>query len=540
MTDRLAAIRKLLSHPRPDRRRAAAIVLAEVGASDGRTVAALRTTLGDQEPDVRLSAVEALGQLGASDAVDDLIGLLTDRDEATRSAAEAALLKLGDHALPSLQRLLAGTSAARRSAAAMLSRLESSAGLGMLVESVDGSDPAVVDRARRALREKGSALDLAELRELRRGLEQRLTDARRGGEDAAAVAFLQLLADLPDETVVTRIVKETGADVPAPVRRAALSALATVLPLARGRRREAAIEQLLDCLGEGDEDGVVRPALRALQDVALPKAFAAKAEALLEAPSAAARAFALRQLGRHGARESISALVAELVAGPATVREAAREALSELPEAAPALAAALREAEDPERLAELGELLRSHRKALPAAEIDALCAWVLDAAEARQDEARPLVEATANALAEVFMEALRDRVAQRRKRKRLAEAVGLLNAAASVLGEEDRYLLGVLSLEQNAKGAQRPLRATDRVCQHFGFLLAAGFPVEARLLEEPTVDAGDLYQLGFAFSESRDRDARDFGHDLLEVVADRSPESKLGLAARNKLRLLGR
>ena len=240
MADRLGAIRKLLTHERPDRRVAAATVLLELGADDDKTVGALAGALADEHPDVRRIAVEALGQLEAVEVVDRMAALLADPNAETRVAAEAAVLRLGDEAVPALSRLLDGPAPARRAGAGLLSRLQSTAGLGSLVESVDGSDGAVADRARKALHDRARGLPLTELRALRKRLEQRLGAARHDGEDGLAAALLPLLGEMPDATVVTRILAETGAEVPPAVRKAGLAAITAPLALSRGRRRDAA------------------------------------------------------------------------------------------------------------------------------------------------------------------------------------------------------------------------------------------------------------------------------------------------------------
>lgn len=542
MTDRLGAIRKLLSHERQDRRRAAAIVLAELGVDDSKSIKALVAALADPEPEVRMAAVEALGQLGAEAALDRMVELLSDPDPRVQALAEAALLAFGDRAAEPLQRLLEGPASSRRAAAALLARLQSAAGLDMLVDAVDGTDLNVLERARKALREQGSELQVPEVRELRRRLDQRLTEARRSRDDVGAAAFLLLLGDLKDDTVVTRLIKETASDAPVPVRKAALTALASALPGTRGRRRDVALEALLACLGEDDEDNLTRPALRAIGESEIPDALGDRLAPLVDAPSAAVRAFALSHLGRVATPESIDTLVSRLLTGAPPVREAAREALSRLPDAAPRVAAALLETDDAERLRTVGEILRALRPSLAPADASATCEAALHKAEAAGAEARSLVETLCAALPETFLEALRERVKRKRKRKKFAEAVALLGLAerCAAFGDEERYLLALLGLLDNAERPARPLRPNDRVCQPFSALLRGGFPVEARLAAERLVETSDLYQIGFAFSESRDEDERDFGHELLELIVEREPESKLGKAASNKLKLGGR
>ncbi len=541
MADRLVAIRKLLTHERQDRRCAAAIVLAELRVNDARSIKALIQALDDEDPLVRGYVLDALGQARAVEAVKRFIEMMDDPDLHVRKSAESALTQLGEDAAPALQELLEGPAGMRRKAATLLSRLQSSSGIESLIDTVDGVDATVLDRARQALRGRASDLEPQEVRDLRKRIEQRLNDARRNADNGLAAALLQLLADLPDETVVTRIMQEIGAGTPPEIRRVALGTMMKALPQARGRRREAAIEKLLQCLDEEDEEGVIRPALHALKDVEVPDRLTSRLQSLLDAPTVVARAYVLSQLGKLGVVESVDTLVEKLVKGSAPVRAAARDALAEIPASASALARALVEVSDSARQREIGELLRSHRESLKKSEAKGVCAEVVDRILAGDKDLRPLIETISRALPQVFMDEVRERIVKLREQGEMDKAYNLASATrqSSAFGEEERYLLAVLGLLRHPDSG-RPPRAADRVCVPIAELLGSGFPVESRLLEEEGVEIKDLYNLGFAFSESRDEDERDFGQDLLEEVAMRDPEGKYGSRAQNKLKLTSR
>jgi HEAT repeat protein len=541
MADRLVAIRNLLTHERQDRRAAAAIVLAELRVDDARTVEALLQSLGDEEPLVRGYALEALDQVRAPQAVDRYVELMDDPDPQVRRVAEAAVMHLGEDAVPALQALMDGPVATRRKAASMLARLQSAAGIESLIDAVDGVDATILDRARTTLRGRTGELGAQDVRSLRKRIEQRLNDARRTTDHALSASLLQLLGDLADETVVTRIVQEIGPETPAAVRRVALGALGATLLQSRGRRREAAMEKLLDCLGEEDDDGVIRPALLALRDVEVPARLAPRLRELLDAPSPLARAYVLTQLGKVGSTDAAGTLVQQLVQGSPPIRVAAHDALAGMPEAAPALGRALLDTSDPTRLREIGELLRGHGDTLSEPEARKLCVEAIARSLDTSTDVRVLIECMARAVPGAFMAEVRERVAGLTSAGRLDDALGLLSLAeeSPAFGEEERYRLAVLGLRL-LPDAGRPLRVSDRACAQFSELLRTGFPVESRLRQEQELQLGKLFQLGFAYSESRDEEERDFGHDLLEEVASRDPDGKLGARAQNKLKLTRR
>jgi HEAT repeat protein len=541
MADRLAAIRKLLSHERQDRRCAAAIVLAELHINDQRSIAALTQALSDEDPLVRLYSLEALGQAHTVTAIDKIVDMMDDPDPQVRKAAESALIQLGEDAVPALQELLGGSAAVRRKAASLLSRLQSASGIESLIDTVDGVDTTVLERTRQAVRSRAAELALQEQRALRKRIEQRLNDARRTNDHGLAAALLQLLGDMADDTAVTRIMQELGPDTPLVVRRVAIGAMLIALPLSSGRRREAAIERLLDCLSEEDEEGVIRPSLMVLKDVEIPERLLPKLEGLVEAPSAAARAYVLTRLGRLGSPDSVDTLVDQLAKGAAPVRAAAREALAKIPAAAVPLARLLPQVTDALRQREIGDLLRQHKEALPEEEARRLCDVVFDQIEEGTPGARALIDTISRALPEPLMSEARRRAIQLREEGSLDRAYHLLAAIkeCSAFGKEELYLMALLGL-MSAPRSKRPPKVNDRVCTPFATLLREGFPLDTRLHDERSVSSDDLFYIGFAFIESRDEDERDFGRDLLEEVVARDPKDKMGIRASNKLKLARR
>lgn len=540
MTDRLVAIRKLLTHERQDRRVAAAIVINELGVSDNRSINSLLQACDDEDQLVRRAVVEALGATGAQKAIPKLIEALSDTDPVVQQRAEIALLNIGDEAIPELEKALQGPAARRRRAAAVLGQMQTSAGVDSLIDSVDGSDGAVLDRTRQALRARVQEISQAELRTLRKRLESRLNEARHGRENNLAAATLLLMGDLPDETVVTRIAQELGAEVPAPVRRAALTAMMNALPLSRARRREAGIEKLLGCLSEDDDEAVLRPALRALKDIDIPSRFADKLQELVDTPVAEVRAFALSALGRLGSVDSVAILVNQLAIGPAPVRVAAREALITNPDAATPLARALLELTDTSRLHELGEVLATHRDALPPAEAEKLCQVTIERITEDEEGVADLVETVSRVLPDLFIKQVLRRVQKLRDAGDVAAAHELLGQVdgCTGFGEDERYLFALLGILRNAD-SKRPPRVGDRVCAPLSELLRRDYPLESKLRQESELTSRDLFNLGFAFSESNDEDERDFGHELLEEVVEREPEGKIGARAKNRLRIAG-
>src|SRR5262249_16799310 len=135
----------------PEVRRAAALVIGEVGTRGAELTSALGDALDDPEPSVRLAALEAAGKLRMEQALPRLLTRITEggpESEAAPLAAPrmgakgtAALKDLMHHVAPGLRRRIASAMASAGTVSA-----ESAA-----VDALLDSDPGVVDAAARSL-----------------------------------------------------------------------------------------------------------------------------------------------------------------------------------------------------------------------------------------------------------------------------------------------------------------------------------------------------------------------------------------------------
>jgi hypothetical protein len=69
-------------------------------------------------------------------------------------------------------------------------------------------------------------------------------------------------------------------------------------------------------------------------------------------------------------------------------------------------------------------------------------------------------------------------------------------------------------------------------------LAASAFPLGDRLRRERALDAEDLHGIAFALAEGRSEE-RSVARELLEFLANKHGRTKVGKAAKNKLKLLG-
>jgi hypothetical protein len=140
-----------------------------------------------------------------------------------------------------------------------------------------------------------------------------------------------------------------------------------------------------------------------------------------------------------------------------------------------------------------------------------------------------------------YADTLTERALKHKKAKRYGQAFALLTQLdqAGLLADDARYAALVCGLQATTSKTElaRVARTTSPVLKHAVALLDAGFGLARRLTREPGLLPEDLFFVGFNFCESTNEDERDFGATLLAHLADKSPRSKLGRSAKNKLRL---
>jgi HEAT repeat protein len=543
MPDAVSRIRGMLSDPRAERRYAAAIVLAELKAKDPSTIKALMDALGGEDRRLCRYAVEALAEARAVKAVGAVTPLLVDPDPEIRQAAEAFLLATGDPATPVLQRALKdGGPEMRRAASSILAKLGGESGVDAMLSSIDGSDPALLDRTRAALARAVPSLEGRQAAAFAAKLQTRCKELIKKGDGEGAGTALRVLGEIKQFDSLGFLQSFTGTKYPGPVRRGALSGLARPMAESKpSKKRDTLIEELLEVLSEDSYEDVVRPALTALHSAPVPVALVGKLVKLLEAPQPAARQLAIRKLGEIGTPAATRALVRVLATGDQVSKGAAREAIGRLPQASPLLLDALLEAGSADEARMIAGALRPRAGELSAADRKRLAEGALDALVEGWPRAEALSELARHACGDVLCASALEHARKLRKKGDKKGSLAIMRAVAGLPGFDDaaRFELAVMGLAGASGPMVRVARSTDPVLGPFVRLLESGFPLPAKLAKEKSIGDEQLFFLGFAFAESHDDSERELGCEVLGIVADRSPRSKLGKSAKNKIRLMG-
>jgi HEAT repeat protein len=531
-------VRLLTDHADPFVRTAAARLLAELSLKDKDVAAGLQQAVDDGEQTVRLEAIRALGKLGIEASLGRLIEFVKQGGAESEAAADAAaqlgaravksLQELMHHVAPGLRRRIAGALAASGGAAA-----HSAAVLALL-----DSDPGVVDAAARSLLSKIPNFQSAEKRTV---CEQVLDALKpRKGETLPAVseaALLRVLAGLNDPRSEKMFWVRLEAGYPEAVRAAALHALGSH-PLTVKKEQ---LHLLLACAAD-PSFRIAAPALLLLKPIEPTQQSLSSWITLFETADPSARRFALEKLGHNQAPEVISALRRQLHHPDRQLREMTLHALAGTTTGKTALVQELLDAASLDGSWDLARAISPFLRDADAATRKRLWAEASERLESGDRRADPLIFVLRETDAKMLRDDLETKALGHRKKKDYARAIVFLKLLTRdpACGEAIRFEMAGTALKLSERNLAADHRVSDPCLQQFARLAHNHEqpPIE-RLRAAKWLTPEEYFYLGFHFSESSDRQERELGSALLELVQERSPKTKLARDAKTKQRAAG-
>jgi hypothetical protein len=525
--------KKLLRLLEPDQpaelRRAAAAVLAEIGPRDVEVTRAVCDGLADADAGVRSRLLVAAGQLRVEPALPQLLQKIEEGGEESELAALAAA-RLGARGIKALQDLMhkVAPGLRRRIAGALAAAGTGSAGVDALLDT----DPGVVDAAARSLSGEVPTMSGAD----RKALADHLLGLLKGTKKTplpppSESAVVRLLASLGDERAEDWFWDRIQPGFPAPVRAAALQGLSKSVPV------KDRLKRLLVCAADADFR-IAAPALMILRGVAVNDRHLSDWLTLFDAGDVAGRRLALEKLGERDSDEVAAALLRQLRHPDRDLRNDALARLARLASGRTALAEALLAAESPDAawtLARAQEpFVGGYDTRLRERLFERACEY-LEAGERRADALLHLLRAADGP-------GLRDRLEERglalRKKKQYDKALAYLRLLTRdpACGAAVRLEAAACALKLSAHDVSAEARTADPSLQQFARLIdnhvaeTLDFVNKAKWLEPE-----DFFYLGFHFAE-KERAEKKFGGEMLRLVAQRSPRSKLAKDAKTKLR----
>jgi HEAT repeat protein len=554
----LDKIAHLLSSDAVDKRIAAAIVLGELRARGPQVVDALAATLDSGIALLQSRALEALARAGAKRALPKILPLLGEREEEVRTAAVAAVVSVGDDALPLVKaRLAEATGEERRSLDRVLAALGGKDAFHALLEGLSANSAEAAKAAAIAVRQRVKEADARQRRAYLSETERFLQKAQKGGtgKDAAAGAIaagVKILGYLEDDKAIPTLLAFARAGNAPAVRQEALIALRFLVQGDAGGRR-AGLASVVTALVDAalDEDrALAQTALHTLAGIDLPEESMKRLQKLLTHPDLDRARFAMEMLGRQDGAAPARLLVdvlastrdkrrAELAASCLLQREdgQAGGAPGTLPvrdDAVPPLARALLETEDADRAWMLRSVLRPSAKKVASALSTQMLATATKRLAGGDRNWEPLLAVVRDADPTRAAAALRE-LATRLRKSNPEKALTVLRVLCRGEGstDEDRYALAAAELGAGRHDTHPAARAGDESLRLFGALLARGVDVGARLRKDRSLELEHLYYVGFHFAEQ----AHPLGEELLRAVVERGGRAKIAKMARSKLAL---
>jgi hypothetical protein len=520
----------------PEVRRAAALVLGEVGGKGDGIGEALIEHLADDDGGVRRESIRAVGKLRVDAALPALLDRIRHGGEEAELAAQAAA-RLGARGTRALQELMPKVAPGlRRYIAAALPGGGTASASAAAVAVLLDSDPNVVGAAVASLISQIPSLTPAQRRAWADQLLPVAEDHKTPHPPATAAAVVRLLAALQDPRAESVLWDHVSGPRPPEVRAAALQALGK-WPTTPTKEH---LQRLFTCAADADFR-VAAPALLLLQRLPADNKSLSHWLELLRAPDVAVRKLALSKVGDRDTAEVADALLQQLNHPDRELREAALARLSAAEHGREALTAALLEASNADRAWALARVQFPFAKSYPAAwreEVFDQAARLLEANDRRSDALLAL-------LREADPAELRDRLEQRavalRKKKDYPTALLYLRILARdpALGFATRLELAACGLKVSPKDLAHETRAADPCLGQFANLIQQdGDELQTQLGKMKWLEPDDLYYLGFHFAEQEGRPKK-FAGEVLRQVVKRSPRSKLGQSAKSKLRGAG-
>jgi hypothetical protein len=533
----LKAVTGLISSADVEARCAALVVLTQLRADDDRVVQAVGEALSGRNAVVRDFAVGYFEGVRPRDGIGHLLPLLDSQEDHLRQRVTTILGEYGAAAVSAVKKLL--KDAPRRRLNAILdlcARVRTSSALDLLFDLMRSDDfdtnraacdavltfvPALEARARADLFARCDALA-----------------AGADGQRTALVAAAKLFGALGDPKARRRLFAMLDAKQPPVVRTHALGALVQCL---RGQKLSSAeVQTLLPLLDEDDETGVLRPTVHLLEDHTFDRSDLSELNRLAESAQPLVKRFAVQKLGGFESGGVVKALIGYLTDDSFARRDQAAASLKTLPAARPALMKELLACDDERKAWTLVDILLMHDRSWKRDTVDGLWKRLTDAIEERDDR---LYTAYVHFLSTLDADAFAghvlaraDKLRKAKKFSRSAKWLGLLKDMAA-FDAEAQFALAVADLKSHRR-VLSAARRHDVALDLLRALAHSAFPTAERLRKERALTPDEMLYTAFTLAEG-DREEKAVARDLLEVLVAKQARTKVGKAAKNKLRLLG-
>jgi hypothetical protein len=322
------------------------------------------------------------------------------------------------------------------------------------------------------------------------------------------------------------------------VRTHALGALVQCL---RGERLATAeINTLLPLLGEADEAGVLRPVIHLLENQTFDRTYLTQLNRLADSAQPLVKRFAVQTLGGFESGAVVKTLIGYLTDDSFARRDQATTSLKKLPAARSALMKEFLDCDDERKAWTIADILLVHERDWKRDTREALRKKLEAALERREDRLYTAYVHFLNALDAAALAAnVRTRADALRKQKDFAASakwLGLLKDSPA-FDVDAQFALAVAELKTHRLVSAALVRRHDAALDLLRGLLRTSFPLAEQLRKERALTPEERFYIAFNFAEGGS-DEKALARELLDDLASKHGRTKIGKAAKNKLRLL--
>lgn len=534
----LKGIVGILGKADPETRCAALVVLTQLGVADDKVVSEVRKALQAKNSVVRDFALAYFETVRPRQGVSDILPFLDSDETPLRDRAVALLAQYGPSAISATRKHAAEGPRRRLNATIDLcARVRSSSALDFLFDIMAGDDFEANRAACDALLVAvGNADDKGKADVFAR--TEHLAAAAKAARPAL-VAAAKLYATLGEPKARKRLFGMLAHADHAVVTHA----LGALLQCLRGQKLVASeVDVLLALLVSDDEQGVLRPVVRLLEGQSLDRAYLPQLNKLAESPQPIVKRFAVQKLGAFEGGSVVKTLIGYLTDDSFARRDQATTSLKQLGAARLPLMKEFLDCDDERRAWTLGEILLAHDRAWKRDVSSALWKKLEQSLEKRDDRLHTAYFHFLNTLdPESVGTSVRERAEHLRKAKKFPLCVKWLHLLrdSPALDAEAKFTLSVAELKSHSHSLSPTVRRHDPALELLRELAASTFPTAERLKKERSLEPEELFYIAFNFAEGTLHE-RDLASELLENLVAKTPRTKIGKAAKNKLALLVR
>lgn len=526
----------LLAGSNVEARCAALVVLTHLELAEERVANTVGEALRSPNVLLRDFALGYFERVKTPRAIEHVLPVLDAEDEAVRQRAVAILVPYGAAAVSAAKRALKDAPRRRLNALIdLFAQVRTSAALDALFELMATDDFDTNRAACDVLVGVIPALSDKERADILRRSEALAGAAK--GRRTYMVAAAKLFGSLGNAQARKPLFGMLDAREPHVVRTHALAALVHCL---RGKSLTSPeVNALLPLLDGDDEAGILRPAIRLLEDQPLERGSLARLNQLAESPQPIVKRFAIQKLGGFDTAAVVKTLIGYLTDDSFARRDQATTTLKSLPAARQPLMKELLACEDERKAWTIADIVLLHDRGWKRDTLTALWDKLQETLEEREDRLYAAVQHVLQALdTEWLHEQIRTRADKLRKSRRFPESARWLTLLRDTPAWDDeaRYAFGLAALKSHKRSLAAAVRRADAAVETFRALGNSAFPLADRLRRERVVEPEELYFVAFNLAE--ERDSRPVARELLEHLGSKYGRTKVGKAARNKLQLV--